>query len=325
MALRVGINGFGRIGKIVYRILTERGVHVIVINDPLATPEDIAYALRYDSASGRSSLDVLPGEGCVTVNGAKSRVLSARSPVDVDWDGADVVVEASGVFLTLAQCEGHLRTAKRVLITAPSSDAPMYVFGVNHGSYSGEHIVSNASCTTNCLAPIAKVLHEGFGIEEALMTTVHAVTSSQRPVDTTAKKRSTRSCFNIIPSTTGAAKALAKVVPELEGRITGMAFRVPVQNVSAVDLTVRLASETSLAEIRDRVRDASQGAMKGVLCYTEDDVVSQDYNGCSLSCVFDFRASVALSGTFFKIVCWYDNEYGYSCRVADMVAHIASK
>lgn len=325
MSINVGINGFGRIGKIVYRVLTERGIRVTVINDPIATSEDIVYALRYDSVSGRSGADVRGGEGCVVVNGVESRILSERSPGSIDWSGADVVVEASGVFLTLSQCEGHLRTAKRVIITAPSPDAPMYVYGVNHRNYSGERVFSNASCTTNCLAPIAKVLHENFGVEEALMTTVHAVTNSQKAVDTSKRKRGSRSCFNIIPSTTGAAKALAKVIPKLEGRITGMAFRVPVQNVSVVDLTVRLEKATSLAQILEKVRSASQGAMKGVLCYTEEEAVSQDYNGCSLSCVFDYHASIALNEKFFKIVCWYDNEYGYSCRVADMVVHAASK
>lgn len=323
--LRVGINGFGRIGKIVYQVFVKRNIRVSVINDPFAKPEDIEYALKYDTAFGRSGTEVRRSGNRITVCGMESKILCERSPANINWENADVVIEASGVFLTLSDCEGHLNTAKRVIITAPSPNAAMYVYGVNHSEYKGEKIISNASCTTNCLAAIAKVVHESFGIEEGLMTTVHAITNSQRAVDTCAAKRTKRSCFNIIPASTGAAKALSKVIPALEGRMTGMAFRVPVLNVSVVDLTVRLERSASLEAILEKVKDAAKGGMKGVLCYTEDEVVSGDYNGCSLSCIFDYKASIALNDKFFKLVCWYDNEYGYSCRVVDMALYIHDK
>jgi len=248
-----------------------------------------------------------------------------KNPANINWDKVDVVVEASGVFLSLSDCEGHLKTSERVIITAPSPDAPVYVYGVNHQEYKKERIISNASCTTNCLAPISKILHDNFGIEEGLMTTIHAVTNTQKAVDTCLKKRSGRSCFNIIPSSTGAARALSKVLPDLEGKMTGMAFRVPVTNVSVVDLTVKLGKKTTLCEILEKVKKSAKNEMKGVVCYTEEEVVSSDYNECSLSCVFDYKASICLNDRFFKIVCWYDNEYGYSCRVADMVMYIFDK
>ncbi|KAL0265863.1 UNVERIFIED_CONTAM: hypothetical protein PYX00_011580 [Menopon gallinae] len=261
----------------------------------------------------------------ITVGSVESKILSERSPANINWENVDVVIEASGVFLTLSDCDGHLKTAKRVIITAPSPNATMYVYGVNHSEYKGEKIISNASCTTNCLAAIAKVVHENFGIDEGLMTTVHATTNSQHVVDTCAAKRSKRSCFNIIPASTGAAKALSKVIPALEGKMTGMAFRVPVLNVSVVDLTVRLERATTLEKILEKVKDAAKGDMKGVLCYTDEEVVSGDYNRCGMSCVFDYKASIALNDKFFKLVCWYDNEYGYSCRVVDMALYIHDK
>ncbi|MFQ3207489.1 MAG: glyceraldehyde 3-phosphate dehydrogenase, partial [Glaciecola sp.] len=325
-----GINGFGRIGRLVLRAAATRDdINVVAIND-LLDIDYIAYLFKYDSTHGRFNGTVEVKNGELIVNGKEIRVTSERNPEDLAWDAvnADVVIEATGLFLTKETAEKHISAgAKKVVLSAPSKDdTPMFVMGVNHNKYAGETIVSNASCTTNCLAPIAKVLNDAFGIKDGLMTTVHATTATQKTVDGPSTKdwRGGRGASqNIIPSSTGAAKAVGKVIPELNGKLTGMAFRVPTANVSVVDLTVNLEKPASYAKICEVMKAASEGPLKGILGYTEDAVVSQDFIGNTLSSVFDATAGISLNDSFVKIVAWYDNEVGYSNRVLDLVAHIS--
>jgi glyceraldehyde 3-phosphate dehydrogenase len=330
MAINVGINGFGRIGRLVLRAAaTREDINVVAIND-LLDIDYIAYLFKYDSTHGRFNGTVEVKDGMLVVNGKEIRVTAQRNPEDLAWDAvnADVVIEATGLFLTKETAEKHIAAgAKKVVLSAPSKDdTPMFVMGVNHAKYAGETVVSNASCTTNCLAPIAKVLNDAFGIKDGLMTTVHATTATQKTVDGPSTKdwRGGRGASqNIIPSSTGAAKAVGKVIPELNGKLTGMAFRVPTANVSVVDLTVNLETPASYAKICEVMKEASQGTLKGILGYTEDAVVSQDFIGDTLSSVFDATAGISLNDSFVKVVAWYDNEVGYSNRILDLVAHIS--
>ncbi|EKT63669.1 glyceraldehyde-3-phosphate dehydrogenase [Providencia burhodogranariea] len=330
MTIKVGINGFGRIGRIVFRAAQERSdVEIVAIND-LLDAEYMAYMLKYDSTHGRFNGTVEVKDGHLVVNGKKIRVTAEKDPANLKWNevGVDVVAEATGIFLTDETARKHIQAgAKKVVLTGPSKDdTPMFVMGVNHKSYAGQEIVSNASCTTNCLAPLAKVINDKFGIVEGLMTTVHATTATQKTVDGPSHKdwRGGRGASqNIIPSSTGAAKAVGKVIPELNGKLTGMSFRVPTPNVSVVDLTVRLEKPATYAQICDAIKDAAAGELKGVLGYTEDDVVSTDFNGEKLTSVFDAKAGIALNDNFVKLVSWYDNETGYSNKVLDLVAHIS--
>ncbi|GAA0857502.1 type I glyceraldehyde-3-phosphate dehydrogenase [Aliiglaciecola litoralis] len=330
MAIKVGINGFGRIGRFVFRAACQRAdVEVVAIND-LLDPDYMAYMLKYDSTHGIFDGTVEVKDGSLVVNGKTIRVSAERDPANLAWDkvNVDVVVEATGLFLTDETARKHIQAgAKKVVLSAPSKDdTPMFVMGVNHKQYAGQDIVSNASCTTNCLAPIAKVLNDNFGIVDGLMTTVHATTATQRTVDGPSAKdwRGGRGASqNIIPSSTGAAKAVGKVIPELNGKLTGMAFRVPVANVSVVDLTVNLAKPATYDDICKVMKDASQGELKGILGYTEDAVVSQDFIGDTRTSVFDAGAGIALTDTFVKVVSWYDNEIGYSNKTLDLVAHIS--
>ncbi|MGF1707161.1 type I glyceraldehyde-3-phosphate dehydrogenase [Enterovibrio baiacu] len=330
MTIKVGINGFGRIGRFVFRASVERNdIEVVAIND-LIDVDYMAYMLKYDSTHGRFNGTVEVVDGNLVVNGKTVRVTAERNPTELQWDavGVDVVAEATGIFLTDETARQHITAgAKKVVLTGPSKDAtPMFVMGVNHASYAGQDIVSNASCTTNCLAPIAKVLNDKWGIESGLMTTVHATTATQKTVDGPSAKdwRGGRGASqNIIPSSTGAAKAVGVVLPELNGKLTGMAFRVPTANVSVVDLTVNLKEAASYAEICAAMKAASEGEMAGVLGYTEDEVVSQDFIGEVQTSVFDAKAGVALTDKFVKVVSWYDNEIGYSNKVLDLIAHIS--
>ena len=329
MAIKIGINGFGRIGRIVFRAAQHRDdIEVVGIND-LIDVEYMAYMLKYDSTHGRFDGTVEVKDGNLVVNGKTIRVTSERDPANLNWGaiGVDVAVEATGLFLTDETARKHITAgAKKVVLTGPSKDStPMFVRGVNFDAYKGQDIVSNASCTTNCLAPLAKVINDKFGIKDGLMTTVHATTATQKTVDGPSAKdwRGGRGASqNIIPSSTGAAKAVGKVIPALNGKLTGMAFRVPTPNVSVVDLTVNLEKPATYAEICAELKRASENEMKGVLGYTEDAVVSTDFNGCSLTSVFDAAAGIALTDTFVKLVSWYDNETGYSHKVLDLVAHI---
>jgi glyceraldehyde 3-phosphate dehydrogenase len=330
MTIRVGINGFGRIGRLVMRAAQSRqDIEIVGIND-LLDPDYIAYLLKYDSTHGIFDADVSVDNGHLIVNGKKIRVTSERDPAQLNWSevDADVVVESTGLFLTKETASKHIEAgAKKVVMSAPSKDdTPMFVMGVNHDNYAGESIVSNASCTTNCLAPVAKVLNDKFGIVDGLMTTVHATTATQKTVDGPSLKdwRGGRGAGqNIIPSSTGAAKAVGKVIPALNGKLTGMAFRVPTPNVSVVDLTVNLAKPTSYEAICEAMKAASEGELKGVLGYTEDAVVSNDFVGDARTSVFDATAGIALTDTFVKVVSWYDNEWGYSNKVLELVAHIS--
>lgn len=330
MTIKVGINGFGRIGRFVFRASVERAdIEVVGIND-LIDVEYMAYMLKYDSTHGRFNGTVEVKDGNLIVNGKTVRVTAERNPTDLKWDeiGVDVVAEATGIFLTDETARQHITAgAKKVVLTGPSKDAtPMFVMGVNQDTYAGQDIVSNASCTTNCLAPIAKVLNDKWGIESGLMTTVHATTATQKTVDGPSAKdwRGGRGASqNIIPSSTGAAKAVGVVLPELNGLLTGMAFRVPTANVSVVDLTVNLKEAASYEAICAAMKEASEGEMAGVLGYTEDQVVSQDFIGEVNTSVFDAKAGVALTDKFVKVVSWYDNEIGYSNKVLDLVAHIS--
>ncbi|MCG3723118.1 type I glyceraldehyde-3-phosphate dehydrogenase [Vibrio cincinnatiensis] len=330
MTIKVGINGFGRIGRFVFRAAQERNdIEVVGIND-LIDVEYMAYMLKYDSTHGRFNGTVEVKDGNLIVNGKTVRVTAERNPADLKWDaiGVDVVAEATGIFLTDETARAHITAgAKKVVLTGPSKDkTPMFVMGVNHESYAGQDIVSNASCTTNCLAPIAKVLNDNFGIESGLMTTVHATTATQKTVDGPSAKdwRGGRGAAqNIIPSSTGAAKAVGVVLPELNGKLTGMAFRVPTANVSVVDLTVNLEKPASYEEIKAAMKAASEGALAGVLGYTEDAVVSTDFNGDTRTSIFDAAAGIALTDKFVKVVSWYDNEIGYSNKVLDLIAHIS--
>jgi glyceraldehyde 3-phosphate dehydrogenase len=331
MTIRIGINGFGRIGRLAFRrACSVADVEVVAIND-LIDVEYLAYMLRYDSTHGRFQGEVAVENGQLVVNGRAIRISAERDPAKLNWGavGADYVLECTGFFLTDDTARAHLSAgAKRVVMSAPSKDAtPMFVMGVNHSLYAGEAIVSNASCTTNCLAPIAKVMHDNFGIVSGLMTTVHASTATQKTVDGPSVKdwRGGRGAGqNIIPSSTGAAKAVGKVIPELNGKLTGMAFRVPTPDVSVVDLTVNLAKPASYDAIKAAMKAASEGPMAGILGYTEDAVVSNDFLGESCTSVFDADAGIALTDTFVKLVAWYDNEWGYSCKCIDLIRHMAT-
>jgi glyceraldehyde 3-phosphate dehydrogenase len=331
MTIRVGINGFGRIGRLVFRrAVSQEGIEVVAIND-LIDVDYIAYMLRHDSTHGRFQGTVEVNNGALVVNGKPIRISAQRSPADLRWDevGVGTVLEATGFFLTDETAREHLKAgARKVVISAPSKDdTPMFVMGVNHSSYAGQEIVSNASCTTNCLAPMAKVLHDNFGIASGLMTTVHATTATQKTVDGPSVKdwRGGRGAAqNIIPSSTGAAKAVGKVIPALNGKLTGMAFRVPTPDVSVVDLTVNLERATSYEAVKAAMKTASEGAMRGILGYTEAEVVSTDFLGESCTSVFDAGAGIALTDTFMKLVAWYDNEWGYSCKCVDLIRHINS-
>ena len=329
--LKIGINGFGRIGRLAFRAISKRAnVEVVGIND-LQDVEYIAYLLKYDSVHGTFPLDVKAENGHLVVDGKTIRITAEKDPNNLKWNeiGVDVVLECTGIFTTLEKAQAHLNAgAKKVVISAPSADAPMFVMGVNHKSVKPtDTIVSNASCTTNCLAPIAKVINDNFGIDEALMTTVHATTATQLTVDGPSKKdwRGGRSALiNIIPSSTGAAKAVGKVIPELSGKLTGMAFRVPTADVSVVDLTVKTKKATSLKEINEAMKKASEGELKNILAYTDELVVSQDFVGCTNTSIYDAKAGIELNDHFFKVVSWYDNESGYSNKLVDLAQHVAS-
>lgn len=330
--IKVGINGYGRIGRLVHRsILARDDVEVVAVNDPFIDAEYMAYMLKYDTVHGKWGGDVKGNADGFFVKGAKVATFDKKDPSEIPWAaaGADFVVEATGVFTDIAKATAHIKAgAKRVVISAPSNDAPMYVMGVNHQKYNPatDFIVSNASCTTNCLAPLAKVINDKFGIKEGLMTTVHATTATQKTVDGPSKKdwRGGRAVNgNIIPSSTGAAKAVGKVLPELKGKLTGMAFRVPTNDVSVVDLTLNLEKPTTYEEIMAALKAASEGEMKGVLGYCDEDVVSSDFVTDPRSSIVDAKAGIMLSPTFVKLVSWYDNEWGYSNRVVDLLAHMA--
>ncbi len=333
MAVKVGINGFGRIGRLVFRAgVNNPNIEFVGIND-LLDPDYIAYMLKYDSTHGRFDGDVSVDGGNLVVNGKTIRITSERDPANLKWDEveAEYVVESTGLFLTKEKAEGHIKAgAKKVVMSAPSKDdTPMFVMGVNQDKYTADmQYVSNASCTTNCLAPITKVLNDNFGVVEGLMTTIHATTATQKTVDGPSMKdwRGGRGAGqNIIPSSTGAAKAVGKVIPELNGKLTGMAFRVPTPNVSAVDLTCRLEKEASYEDICAAMKKAAEGDLKGILGYTEEAVVSNDFVGESKTSVFDAGAGIALNGNFVKVVSWYDNEWGYSCKVVDLILFMDSK
>ncbi|HZL10962.1 MAG TPA: type I glyceraldehyde-3-phosphate dehydrogenase [Prolixibacteraceae bacterium] len=330
--IKIGINGFGRIGRFVFRVaVAKENVEVVAIND-LIDVDYMAYMLKYDSTHGQFKGTVEVKDGQLIVNGKTIRVTAQRNPADINWGAveAEYVVESTGLFLEKAKAQGHIDGgAKKVILSAPSKDdTPMFVMGVNHTSYTNDmKFVSNASCTTNCLAPIAKVLNDKFGIIEGLMTTIHATTATQKTVDGPSAKdwRGGRGAGqNIIPSSTGAAKAVGKVIPELNGKLTGMAFRVPTPDVSVVDLTVRLAKETSYAEICAAMKAASEGELKGILGYTEDQVVSNDFTGDPRTSIFDAKAGIQLSPTFVKVVSWYDNEMGYSTKVVELIEYMDS-
>ena len=330
--IKVGINGFGRIGRMVFRAAVENfsnDIQIVGIND-LLEPEYLAYMLKYDSVHGQFKGEVSVEEGALVVNGNKIRLTSEMDPANLKWNEveADVVVESTGLFLEDEKARKHIQAgAKKVIMSAPSKDAtPMFVYGVNHETYAGQDIISNASCTTNCLAPIAKVLNDKFGIVKGLMTTVHAATATQKTVDGPSRKdwRGGRGILeNIIPSSTGAAKAVGKVLPVLNGKLTGMAFRVPTSDVSVVDLTVVLEKEATMAEICAAMKEAANGELKGILGYTEDAVVSTDFRGCANTSIFDAKAGISLDANFAKVVSWYDNEWGYSNKVLEMARVIA--
>jgi len=333
MATKIGINGFGRIGRLVFRVAVDTPhLEVVGIND-LIDVDYIAYMLKYDSTHGRFNGTVNVKDENLIVNGKTIRVTSEKNPADLKWGdvGAEYVVESTGLFLTKEKAQGHIDAgAKKVVMSAPSKDdTPMFVMGVNQEKYTSDmQFVSNASCTTNCLAPIAKVLNDNFGIKDGLMTTVHAATATQKTVDGPSMKdwRGGRGAYqNIIPSSTGAAKAVGKVIPELNGKLTGMAFRVPTPNVSVVDLTVNLEKAASYDKIKAAMKAASEGDMKGVLGYTEDAVVSNDFISDSRTSIFDANAGIALTDTFVKVVSWYDNEWGYSTKVAELIEYMAGK
>jgi glyceraldehyde 3-phosphate dehydrogenase len=332
MTIKVGINGFGRIGRMVFRAAAKHfadDIEIVGIND-LLEPDYLAYMLKYDSVHGRFRGDIRVEGSTLIVDGRKIRLTAEKDPAALKWGdlGVDVVVESTGLFLTLDTCQKHLDAgARKVIQSAPSKDdTPMFVYGVNHAKYAGERIISNASCTTNCLAPVAKVLNDSFGIRRGLMTTVHAATATQKTVDGPSNKdwRGGRGILeNIIPSSTGAAKAVGRVIPELNKKLTGMSFRVPTSDVSVVDLTVELDKSTRYEDICAAMKAASDGPMKGVLGYTEDKVVATDFRGESCTSVFDADAGIMLDPTFVKVVTWYDNEWGYSCKVLEMARVIA--
>ena len=331
--IKIGINGFGRIGRLVFRAAAAQPekFEIVAINDPFVDPEYMAYMAKYDTAHGKFAGELASKDGKLVVNGHEVNVYGFKDPAEIPWgkDGVEYVIEATGVFKTVDDCQAHLNAgARKVIITAPSKDAPMFVMGVNNKTYSSDMtVISNASCTTNCLAPLAKVINDNFGIKEGLMTTVHAVTATQKTVDGPSKKdwRGGRaSMCNIIPSSTGAAKAVGKVIPSLAGKLTGMAFRVPTIDVSVVDLTVNIEKPASYDEICAAVKSASEGELKGLLGYTEDAVVSSDFLGDSRVSIFDAKAGIALTDTFIKLVAWYDNEWGYSCNVLKLTEYVDS-
>lgn len=335
MAIKIGINGFGRIGRLVFRIIAEthKNIEVVAIND-LVPADNLAYLLKYDSVHHRPNFEVRAEGNNLIVNENKTQVFSERDPANLPWKdlGVDYVVEATGLFTDIESVSKHLQAgAKRVVISAPAKGGiPTFVLGVNHELYdpANDTIVSNASCTTNCLAPLTKVILDNFGIEEGLMTTVHSVTATQPCVDAPSKKdfRSGRAAsINIIPASTGAAKAVALCIPEIKGKLTGMAFRVPTTDVSVVDLTVRVARDTSYEEICEAIKAASEGSMKGIIQYTDEPVASTDFVGSQYSCIFDQGAGIALNSRFFKLIAWYDNEMGYANRVVDLMKYMESK
>jgi glyceraldehyde-3-phosphate dehydrogenase type I len=332
MGPKVGINGFGRIGRLVMRVALEKGVDVVAVNDPFIDLNYMVYMFRYDSTHGRYKGQVSTDGKKLFVDGHAISVYNARDPKDIPWknDGAEYVVESTGCFLSVEKAGAHFNGgAKKVIVSAPSPDAPMFVMGVNHTDYKPElNVISNASCTTNCLAPLAKVINDNFEIVEALMTTVHAYTATQKTVDGPSAKdwRGGRTAAtNIIPSSTGAAKAVGKVIPALNGKLTGMAFRVPVPDVSVVDLTARLAKEAPYDAIKAAVKAAADGPLKGILGYTDEQVVSSDFVTSSYSSIFDAGAGISLNNNFVKLVAWYDNEYGYSHRVIDLLLYVYSR
>lgn len=333
---KVGINGFGRIGRLVLRAAIEKDtVEVVAVNDPFINIDYMVYMFKYDSTHGRFQGDIHAENGklIVSATGKSTHTITVhnlRDPTEIPWaaDGAEYVVESTGIFTTTEKASAHMKGgAKKVIISAPSADAPMFVMGVNQEKYdaANNHIISNASCTTNCLAPLAKVINDKFGIIEGLMTTVHATTATQKTVDGPSGKqwRDGRGASqNIIPASTGAAKAVGKVIPELNGKLTGMAFRVPTPDVSVVDLTARLEKPATMDEIKAAVKEAAAGPMKGILGYTEDQVVSTDFVGCHFSSIFDANACISLNPHFVKLISWYDNEFGYSCRVVDLISYV---
>jgi glyceraldehyde 3-phosphate dehydrogenase len=331
MKIKVGINGFGRIGRLFFRAAIDNpNIEIVGINDPFIDLDYMKYMLRYDSVHGKFDGEISGADGKLVVNGHEVSVYAAMKPEEIPWKecGAEYIVESTGVFTTTEKASGHfVGGAKKVVISAPSADAPMFVMGVNHTNYSKDmNVVSNASCTTNCLAPLAKVIHDNFGIVEGLMTTVHATTATQKTVDGPSKKdwRGGRAAAaNIIPSSTGAAKAVGKVIPELNGKLTGMSFRVPTINVSVVDLTCRLEKSATYDEIKAAVKAASENELKGILGYTEDAVVSTDFITDPRTSIFDAGAGIALNPNFVKLVAWYDNEWGYSNKIADLITHMA--
>lgn len=332
MSVKVGINGFGRIGRLVFRAAMDNpDIEIVGINDPFIDADYMEYMLKYDTVHGRFKGETGSRDGQFSVNGKVIATFAERNPKDIGWKscGAEYIVESTGVFLTKESAQGHIDAgAKKVVMSAPSKDdTPMFVMGVNESTYTPDmNFVSNASCTTNCLAPLAKVIHDNFGIVEGLMTTVHAVTATQKTADGPSGKdwRGGRAAgYNIIPSSTGAAKAVGKVIPDLNGKLTGMAFRIPTADVSVVDLTCRLSRPASYEDIKAKIRDASEGELKGVMGYTEDAVVSSDFIGEVCTSVFDAGAGIALNDNFVKLVAWYDNEWGYSNKVCDLISHMA--
>ena len=333
MSVKIGINGFGRIGKLTFQAALEKGeVEVVSVNDPFVAADYMAYMLKYDTIHGKFQGEVKAEEGKLIVNGKEIKVYNEMDPKNIPWgaDGVEYVLECSGVFTTLEKAQAHIDAgAKKVIISAPSKDAPMFVMGVNNDKYDPSmNIISNASCTTNCLAPLAKVINDNFGIKDGLMTTVHSITATQKTVDSSSKKdwRGGRAAsYNIIPSSTGAAKAVGKVIPELNGKLTGMAFRVPTADVSVVDLTCNLAKSATYEEICAAVKKASENEMKGILEYVDAPVVSSDLIHDSHTSIFDAQAGIALTDTFVKLVAWYDNEWGYSNKLVDLAVYVSKK
>ena len=333
MSIRIGINGFGRIGKLAFQAaLSREGVEIVAINDPFIAADYMAYMVKYDTVHGRFNGTISAEEGKLVVNGKEIKVYNEMDPKNIPWgkDGVDYVLECSGVFTTMEKAGAHLEAgAKKVIISAPSKDAPMFVMGVNNDTYTPDmNIISNASCTTNCLAPLAKVINDNFGIKDGLMTTVHSTTATQKTVDGASKKdwRGGRAAAaNIIPSSTGAAKAVGKVIPELNGKLTGMSLRVPTIDVSVVDLTCNLAKPATYEEICNAVKKACENEMKGIMAYTDEPVVSSDFISDPHTSIFDAAAGIALTDTFVKLVAWYDNEWGYSNKLVDLALYIANK
>ncbi len=333
MSIKIGINGFGRIGKLAFQAaLSREGVEIVAINDPFIAADYMAYMVKYDTVHGRFNGTISAEEGKLVVNGKEIKVYNEMDPKNIPWgkDGVDYVLECSGVFTTMEKAQAHLDAgAKKVIISAPSKDAPMFVMGVNNDTYTPDmNIISNASCTTNCLAPLAKVINDNFGIKDGLMTTVHSTTATQKTVDGASKKdwRGGRAAAaNIIPSTTGAAKAVGKVIPELNGKLTGMSLRVPTIDVSVVDLTCNLAKPATYEEICNAVKKACENEMKGIMAYTDEPVVSSDFISDPHTSIFDAAAGIALTDTFVKLVAWYDNEWGYSNKLVDLALYIANK